>query len=160
GTAPLSFQWQKNGSPIDGAMASTLTLNNVQAADAGGYRVAVSNAAGFTTSATAVLAVDLGPVAPSLTSQPASQVGGIGSNASFTVLATGTAPLSYQWLKDGAPVASSGATLNLTNVQQGDAGSYSVIVSNGVGSTTSSAATLIASDTLPASLYNLAGFAQ
>ncbi|HKX28623.1 MAG TPA: immunoglobulin domain-containing protein, partial [Blastocatellia bacterium] len=161
GAPPLSYQWQKNGSPIAGATATVLALTNVQAADAGGYRVVVSNAAGSTTSATAMLTVDLGPVAPTITSQPASQVVAVGSNAGFTVLATGTGPLSYQWFKDGSPLAApDAATLNLTNVQPSDAGSYRVVVSNGVGSTTSNPATLIASDTLPDALYNLAGFAR
>ncbi|HEU4390686.1 MAG TPA: immunoglobulin domain-containing protein, partial [Blastocatellia bacterium] len=161
GTAPLSYQWQKNGSPISGATLPTLTLTNVQAGDAGGYRVVVSNTAGSAISTTAVLGVDTGPAAPSITSQPASQVVMTGSNANFTVLATGTAPLTYQWSKDGSPIGgATAATLNLTNVQASDSGGYSVLVGNGVGTANSNTATLTVTDTLPAALYNLAGFAQ
>ena len=161
GTAPLAYQWQKNGVPIAGANAATLTLSNVQAGDAGAYRVAVSNSAGSAISTTAVLTVDVGPVAPTITSQPASQVVITGGDATFTVIATGTAPISYQWQKDGAPVAgATTTTLNLANVQASDSGSYNVVVSNAVGSVTSSAATLTVSDTIPQSLYNLQGFAQ
>jgi pectate lyase len=161
GAAPLSYQWLKNGAAMAGATAASLTLTNVQAADAGAYRAVVSNAAGSATSATAVLSVETGPVAPSITSQPASQIVVVGGQAGFTVIATGTAPLSYQWRKNGSPIAgATAATLNLANVQQSDSGDYSVTVSNSVGTATSGAATLTVSDTLPTALYDLAGFAR
>lgn len=80
---------------------------------------------------------------PSITAQPASLMLSLSSAATFSVTATGTAPLSYQWRKDGAVLA--GATissLTITNVQLGDAGSYSVVITNIAGSVTSQAATL------------------
>ncbi|HEX7312672.1 MAG TPA: immunoglobulin domain-containing protein [Pyrinomonadaceae bacterium] len=161
GTAPLVYQWQKNGSPISGANASTLSLSNVQGTDAGSYRVTVSNAAGAATSAVAVLNVETGPVAPAITSQPASQTVVTGGSALFGVIATGTAPLSYQWYKDGSLI--SGATtssLSLSNVQETDAGGYSVVVNNAVGTATSNTAALSVTDQLPGQIYNLQGFAQ
>jgi pectate lyase len=161
GTAPLSYQWQKNGSPIGGATSATLNLSNVQGADAGSYRVVVSNAAGSATSTTAVLNVETGPVAPAITSQPASQTVVTGSSALFSVIATGTAPLSYQWYKDGSPVGgATGSTLSLSNVQFADAGGYSVVINNVAGMATSNTATLSVTDQLPGQIYNLAGFAQ
>jgi pectate lyase/pectin methylesterase-like acyl-CoA thioesterase len=161
GATPLSYQWLKNGAAMAGATAASLTLTNVQAADAGAYRVVVSNAAGSATSATAVLTVETGPVAPSITSQPASQIVVVGGQAGFTVIATGTAPLSYQWSKNGSPIAgATAATLNLTNVQQSDSGDYSVTVSNSVGTATSNTATLTVSDAPPTALYDLVGFAR
>ncbi len=161
GTAPLSYQWQKNGSPINGATSSTLNLTNVQGTDSGNYRVVVSNAAGTATSTTAVLNVLTGPVAPAITSQPASQTVVTGGSALFNVIATGTAPLSYQWYKDGSLI--SGATsssLTLSNVQHADAGGYSVVVSNAAGTATSNTAALTVTDQLPGQIYNLQGFAQ
>jgi pectate lyase len=161
GTAPLGYQWLKNGSPISGATSATLNLTNVQGADAGSYRVVVSNAAGSATSTTAVLNVQTGPVAPAITSQPASQTVVTGGSALFGVIATGTAPLSYQWYKDGSLI--SGATtssLSLSNVQAADAGGYSVVVSNAVGTATSNTASLTVTDQLPGQIYNLQGFAQ
>jgi pectate lyase/pectin methylesterase-like acyl-CoA thioesterase len=161
GTAPLSYQWQKNTSPIAGATSATYTIGSAQAADAAGYRVVVSNAAGSATSATALLTVDTGPSAPSITSQPASQVVVVGGSAIFSVLATGSAPLSYQWLKDGSPVAgATSATFSIADVQHEDAGGYSAFVSNEIGSATSASAVLTVTDTLPAALYDLAGFAR
>ncbi|HJQ32413.1 MAG TPA: immunoglobulin domain-containing protein [Pyrinomonadaceae bacterium] len=161
GTAPLSYQWQKNGAAISGATSSTLNLSNVQGTDSGSYRVVVSNAAGSATSTTAVLNVLTGPVAPAITSQPASQTVVTGGSALFNVIATGTAPLSYQWYKDGSLI--SGATsssFSLSNVQATDAGGYSVVVSNAAGTANSNTAALTVTDQLPGQIYNLQGFAQ
>jgi len=72
-----------------------------------------------------------------------------GSNASFTVIAGGTPPLSFQWMKDstnltdgGNVVGATTASLVLTNVQVNDGGDYSVVVTNNFGSVTSSSANL------------------
>lgn len=81
-------------------------------------------------------------VAPAITANPTSQTVVAGSNVTFTVTATGTG-LMYQWQKDN--VAISGATsasLSLSSVQTSAAGGYAVVVSNGGGSVTSTAATL------------------
>jgi len=140
GTAPLSYQWRKDGAAIFGATSGSLTLTNVQANEAGSYTVVVSNAAGTTTSNSAALTVN---VPASISTQPATQTVTSGATATFTVVATGTAPLSHQWRKNGASI--SGATigaLTLTNVQPTDAGSYDVVVTNSVGNATSSSAIL------------------
>ena len=67
--APLSFQWQKDGSPISGATSDTLSLSNLQAAQAGSYTVIVANATGSVTSAaaTVALAAPPGPLPPANT---------------------------------------------------------------------------------------------
>jgi hypothetical protein len=62
GTEPLTYQWQYNGTNLDGALGDTLNLTNVQLAQAGNYRVGISNAAGTTNSAIAVLTVVDQPV--------------------------------------------------------------------------------------------------
>jgi hypothetical protein len=72
------------------------------------FTVIVSNAAGSVTSLAATLTVNAGAVAPSITTQPANQTVTAGQAASFSVAATGTAPLSFQWKKNS--VAISGAT--------------------------------------------------
>lgn len=140
GSAPLSYQWKKNGTSIAGATTSAFTLVNVQAADAANYSVVVSNSTSTATSANATLTVI---IPPSITTQPVSRTNNYGTTATFTVVASGTAPLSYQWQKNSVDV--SGATtsaLTLSSVTQNDAASYRVIVSNSAGSVTSSAATL------------------
>src|SRR5258707_946018 len=84
------------------------------------------------------------PVAPSITAQPASQTVTAGQTASFSVAATGTAPLSYQWRKNG--VAISGATLSsyttAATASSDNGAQFIAVVSNTAGSATSSAATL------------------
>ncbi len=81
--------------------------------------------------------------APTITSQPTSRTVPVGATTTFGVVATGTAPLLYQWLKFGAAVpGATSSTLTLTNITANDAGTYAVTVSNGNGTVTSAAATL------------------
>jgi hypothetical protein len=94
-------------------------------------------------SANAMLTVNPAPIAPSITTQPASQTVDSGANVTFTVAASGTAPLSYQWRKNGGIIAgATGASLALSSVSTTDAGNYTVQVSNSAGSVTSATATL------------------
>jgi hypothetical protein len=143
GTAPLTYQWRFNGTPISGATASSYTIASAQASQAGTYSVVVSNIAGSTTSAGATLTVQSTPVAPTITSQPQSLTVTVGSSATFSVTATGTAPLSYQWRFNGTPI--SGATASsytIASAQASQAGTYDVVVTNTAGSTPSTGATL------------------
>src|SRR5204862_103049 len=105
GTAPLSYQWQRNGTAIGGATAASYTTPATTASDSGAqFTVVVSNAVGSVTSNAAALAVNAAPLAPTITTQPASQAVTAGQTATFTVTATGTAPLSYQWQKNGTAI--------------------------------------------------------
>jgi hypothetical protein len=88
-------------------------------------------------------------VPPTITAQPQSQKVSAGANVTFAVTAEGTAPLGYQWRKDGATLADGGnvlgaatAALTLANVQSANAGNYDVVVSNRAGTNVSRAATL------------------
>ena len=83
------------------------------------------------------------PSVPAITTQPVSQSIQAGSNVSFSVTASGTAPLNYQWRFSGQKLAGQTAlSLSLTNVQFANAGGYSVIVTNAYGSVTSAVAQL------------------
>src|SRR5262249_29355254 len=111
---------------------------------AGSYPVPVTNAAGRVTSDPAPFRV-IPP--PSIVAPPASQTVNAGATATFTVVASGTAPFSYQWRKNGADITSATTdTFTLNNVQASDAGAYSVVVSNAAGSVTSPSATLTVVD--------------
>ncbi|MBI4664382.1 MAG: immunoglobulin domain-containing protein [Verrucomicrobia bacterium] len=143
GSAPLSYQWRKNGASISGATAPSLTLSNVQSSDAGTYVVAVSNSAGSVTSAPATLTVTAPSTPPAIIAQPQSQTVIAGANATFSVTASGTAPLNFQWRKDPVNIAgATGANYTIRNVQASHAGVYSVVVSNGAGAVTSAGAAL------------------
>ena len=138
GTAPLTYQWSKDGVPLAGATGAGLVLAGAQALHAGSYAVVVSNVAGSTTSASVVVTVNT-PV--SISVQPQSTQLLPNASLQLNVVAAGTAPLAYQWYKNGTPI--SGATADsygLAGAQSGDAASYSVVVSNSVGSVTSAAA--------------------
>ena len=148
GTAPFSYQWTFNGTNLDGATGSTLTLNSVQTNDVGTYSVTVTNVAGSVTSSSATLTVN---VPASITTQPLSQPVTVGQNVSFSVVPGGTAPFSYQWTFNGTNLdGATSSTLALNNVQTNNAGAYSVTVTNVAGSATSSSATLTVN--VPASI--------
>jgi endonuclease/exonuclease/phosphatase family metal-dependent hydrolase len=80
---------------------------------------------------------------PSITLHPRSQTVAQGSKVTFTVTATGTAPLSYQWRFNSSPISEATASAyTRSNAQPADIGSYSVVVSNTAGTAISSNATL------------------
>jgi hypothetical protein len=82
--------------------------------------------------------------APTIYSQPANQTVTVGQNASFSVYASGTLPLKYQWSFDGTNIAdATNATLTLSDVQFTNTGNYAVLVSNLIGSILSSNAELV-----------------
>ena len=140
GTTPLSYQWYKGSSKISGATGSSYTISSVKSSDAGSYKVTVSNSAGSVTSSAATLTVN---IKPTITTQPKSQTVSEGSSVTFSVVATGTTPLSYQWYKGSSKISgATGASYTINSVKKSDEGNYKVTVSNSVGSVTSSVATL------------------
>jgi hypothetical protein len=148
GTAPLMFQWSKNGAPISGATSSSYTTPVESATDNNAkFTVAVSNSAGNATSSAAVLTVTNASVAPTITTQPASQTVIAGKSASFTVAASGTGPLTYQWSKNGGPISGANATTYTTTAETttDNNAKFTVAVSNSTGNATSNAATLTVS---------------
>jgi polygalacturonase/pectin methylesterase-like acyl-CoA thioesterase len=136
-----SYQWRRNGADIPGATGASYTINATSPTDADTYSVVVTNSAGTVTSNAVTLLVNGGP--PVITQHPITQSAFAGTNASFSVFAVGNGPFTYQWFKNGAPIAgASGASLLLANVQAADAASYTATVSNANGSDTSHVATL------------------
>ena len=155
GTAPLTYQWQKGSTPISGAMSSTYTTPATTTSDNGStFSVTVTNSAGHATSNPATLTVNgnSSPVAPSITQQPSNQTVTAGQTAAFSVTATGTAPLSYQWQKGTTAISgATSATYTTPATTTSDSGStFSVVVSNSLGNATSNAATLTVNAAPPA----------
>ena len=141
GSGTLNYQWLFNGTNISGATVNPLVLANAQLTNSGSYSVIVTNLFGSATSSNAGLLLTNAPSA--ITVPPQSQSVLAGQAVTFSVVATGTPPLNYQWLFNGTNL--SGATTNpfsLATVQSTNGGNYSVIVSNFAGSVTSAAATL------------------
>jgi hypothetical protein len=152
GTAPLSYQWSKNGTSISGATSSGYTTPATVIGDNGStFTVEVNNGAGNAVSGAATLTVTSSAVAPSITTQPADQTVAVGAKAVFTVQASGTAPLTYQWSKNGAPISGATASSYTTPVTViGDnASAFSVQVTNSAGNVTSNSATLTVNNVAP-----------
>lgn len=143
GTAPMTYQWAKDGTAISGATENWFTLPMAQPSDAGNYTVTVANAAGHATSGSAALQVQADLVAPTFTAYPVDQSVVMGSSASFSVVVTGSAPLHYQWRMGSTPVGSDAATYDAIALAA-VLGTYplTVTVSNAAGSVTSNVATL------------------
>lgn len=142
GDAPLAYQWFFNGStPISGATASELVINNAQTANNGSYSVRITNSLGVTFSSTVTLAVKLPPI---ITQQPVSLTVTQGNAASFAVSVSGDGPFHYRWLRNGtnAIPGTNAPVLQIANAQGTNAGAYVVIVTNEVGSATSTEAQL------------------
>jgi hypothetical protein len=135
GTTPLAYQWQKGGVNLAGATGTTLTLPAVNTAAAGSYAVVVSNIAGSIVAPTATLTVTSAVVAPAIVTPPAPQAVAAGASVTFSVTASGSVPLTYQWTRDGRALAgATGPSLTLSAVQPSDAGTYAVTVANSAGS--------------------------
>jgi hypothetical protein len=141
GLSPLNYQWQQDGTNIDGATNAMLILTNLATSQAGVYSVTVSNALGTVTSAN----VELPPVwrQPFILTQPQSQAILCNDPATFPVSVGGTQPLSYQWQFNGTNIAdATNSVLTLANVIGDNAGEYTVVVTNLNGSATSQVAVL------------------
>ncbi len=153
----LSYRWFKSpsataltngptgtGATISGATSATLSIANVQLGDAGTYSVTVTNLAGSQGSAPATLIVGQGPT---ITNAPVNDAVPAGSDANFTVGASGSATLTYVWKFNGTTLVDDGvhiggattASLTISNISEADKGTYAVTVTNNFGSASSSA---------------------
>ncbi len=134
------YQWQKNNGNIGGATSSSYTINPVSAGDAGSYTCIVSNACDSVTSTAATLTVN--PVT-AISNQSSDMDRCVGTSATFSVTASGTGTLTYQWRKGGGNIGgATSSSYTINSVAQGDAGSYDCVVTGSCGSATSNAIAL------------------
>jgi hypothetical protein len=142
----LSYQWQKNSANITGAISAAYTTPATTTGDSGAqFRVLVTNTAGTVTSSAATLTVSpTSAAAPKITMAPANATVTVGQVAVFQVVASGTPAPTYQWQKNGANISgATSASYATPATVAGDSGAtFDVIVSNSVGSVTSSVAKL------------------
>ncbi len=145
GSAPLKYQWKKNGAAINGATSASYTTPATTTADSGAqFTVVVTNAIGTITSSAATLTVNA-VIAPYISTQPVGQSATTGQAATFSVVATGTDPLKYQWKKNGKSISgATSASYTTPATTNSDNGSqFAVTVSNSAGSVTSNVAALV-----------------
>ena len=133
-----TYQWQKGDQDLAGQTGSSLTLNGVVPGDGGDYRVVVKTGGQTLTSAASAFTV--ASSAPILGQTPTSAVRFLNGSVSFSVSALGSQPMTFAW-KHGSefiPGATS-ATLSLSDLQAADAGTYTVVITNPLGSKEASA---------------------
>jgi hypothetical protein len=147
GDSPLSYQWVKNGSDVEGATSSIYSIPTVGTGDLGSYNVKINNPAGSITSSNASLNLFQAPV---ITSQPQNldlMVSGVGY---LNVGVMGDQPFAFQWDKNGEIIlAATGSAFEITNAQISDSGNYSVTVSNVAGSVKSDLAIVTVNEPTP-----------
>ena len=144
GTPPLSYQWQKNNADIGGAIGTSYTTPAAVAGDNGAtFRCVVTNLYGTATSNAATLTVG-SPTAPSIDTHPSDQTVQAGQTATFSVVASGTSPLSYRWQKNSVDIggATSASYTTPATVKADSGAKFRCIVTNSVNSATSNVATL------------------
>lgn len=138
GDPTLLYRWHFEGSPLLGATTTSYTRSNLSTNDAGNYTVVVSNNFGAVTSSIAKLTILPGP--PGIAVAPGNISVRPGASFNFGVVAGGTPPFAYQWRYNGGDIVGATAT-NYTraNAQPGDAGVYSVVITNLSGATNAQA---------------------
>jgi hypothetical protein len=137
-----SYRWRLGTTTLGGETNATLNLTNINAGHAGDYTVVASNFLGSITSSVATLTVNAGS-GPSITTPPQDATVLVGGATNFFVIANGSPPLSYFWLKNGIAIdGANSATNSLNNISTNDAGAYSAILSNSLNTVTSAAASL------------------
>lgn len=144
GTAPLTYQWYFNGS-ASGSNSNSFSIAQTTTSQTGDpVYVKITNSAGSATSATVTLTVNAAaPTAPSITQQPVSQTVTAGQTATFTVAASGTAPLAYQWYFNGSASGTDSNSFSVTNSAVSESGEkIYVTITNTAGSATSNTVTL------------------
>jgi trimeric autotransporter adhesin len=136
----LTYQWEKNGVNITGATSSTYTINSATSADSAMYQVTVTGSCGTVTSNAVPFVVN---ASTSISTAPVAQSVCNGAAAAFSVTATGSGSLTYQWRKAGVAIpGATASSLNFSSVAASDAANYDVIVTGNCGSDTSTAVSL------------------
>ena len=157
GTAPLSYQWYQAltptgaSNPIVGATSATYALASAALSDIGYYTLVVSNACGTTNSTTVGLNLWTNP--PVILNPATNIAVAVGNGAMVVVTVAGNTPMYFQWYKDGAAISSAAGVITALNNAvvtnstsypvvvggEADAGLYTVVVTNRVGTASSSA---------------------
>ena len=137
GTAPLSYQWYKNGSPIGGATGASYSKTTTSPSDSGTYSVTVSNANGSASRGSSITVSDIPPVinGGTVTGGPYNFV--VGAVAQFTVTIAAGTNVSYQWYKNGTPIGgATGTSYTIGSCAVSDTAAYGVQIVNSAGNAT------------------------
>ncbi|MFC2114566.1 immunoglobulin domain-containing protein, partial [Bacteroidota bacterium] len=134
GTSPFNYQWYKNSSQISGATNYFYSISSASTADSATYYCNVSNTCSNVNSSNVVVTVKHPPV---VTSASGTTSACSGSAASFSVTASGSIPINYQWYKNNSTISgATNSTYQISSTSAGSAGTYYCKVMNSCGSTT------------------------
>ena len=138
-TKTLKYYWYKNGTLLSNT-ASTLTISGATLSSAGTFSCKVSD--GTTTASCTSFTLTVNKIVR-ITKQPVNHILNAGSSASLSVTATGTAPISYQWYKNGSAISGATASaLKFASATTSNSGKYYCMIKNPGSSATSSTASL------------------
>ncbi len=142
GSPVLKYQWRKNNTDIDSANSTSYTVQAIPQ-NYGDYTLYVSNEVGNTVSVKVSLTDANVLKKPEIIKHPVSLITRVGGMATFTVTATGSPTLTYQWKRGDTNILGANfATFTINPVSLSNAGDYNVVVSNPAGSAVSNFATL------------------
>ena len=132
GTGPIHFSWRKDGKDWeDGLDGDSHSFNSITTQDAAEYTFTATNSLGATSRKFEIVVIEK----PRIKDQPKNVITTMGKSFKLSAKATGTGPLSYQWLKDGQPhgKATKEARLDISKADLDDAGSYALRITNSAG---------------------------
>jgi hypothetical protein len=132
GTGTLRYRWQFNGVDIANATSASLTVTGATLSNEGDYRAFILDDFGTAMSDVARLTVK---IAPRILVPPVGSTNVVGSSVTFSVVASGSVPMSFQWRRGSLPLTNqilmtTNASFTLVNLQTNDGGSYRVVVTN------------------------------
>jgi hypothetical protein len=129
GASDAAMTWLKDGVPLKLKTSKTLMLSSIQPSDAGAYSLVISNAVGMVTGLVAHVQIKLDQ--PTIIRQPASQEVAEGGAVTLSVLAKGSGPIRYQWVRNNQSIVDANLSeLTITNITLANAGEYQALVSN------------------------------
>jgi len=127
---PLTYQWRKDTVELPGETADTLTIASSVLADGGSYDCVIYDVNGGQLSAAATLSF----LQPSITAQPVTVSTAVGTPTSFSVVASGTGTVTYQWELDGTPIlGATSDTYSIAATVKADYGVYTCVVTDDCG---------------------------
>ncbi|HEY9172677.1 MAG TPA: LamG-like jellyroll fold domain-containing protein [Verrucomicrobiae bacterium] len=135
GTPPLTYLWARNGTTFSVTTSGTLTIPTSTMDDSGSYDVTVTNSLGQVFSGPVAVSV-VTPTAPQITGTEGFNNRTLYPRATLRLSLTATGGgLKYQWYKNATPIAAAtSSAFIIASVTNSDAGSYSVSVTNAMGS--------------------------
>ncbi len=145
GSEPLRYRWFRDGQPVAGATNNLLSIPAVSFADAGDYRLVVTNTAGAVTSEVYRVQVDA-----AVLGGPSPQSVFLGDRAVLFAFASAVPETTFQWFRDNVAIpGETNAFWVRSNVAAGDIANYQVVVSNRYGVVISGIARLEVIDSAP-----------